>query len=448
MKKITLLSMLLCMAVSVFAQKSVTLDFTTDGTGLPSAAAEAADYTFQGYNLTIQNGKWNAGYNEGDPGYLFIYNSGKGAKIDGYVTLPAMDFKIGSITVKTGTSASKNVIVGLFDGETEIEAKTLNEQDAEFTWTITGDEVGTRYTLKVMNTYNAQYQTITFTEASADGTLSFKNAGDVNFGVALNGMQTQIVDVLAEGLAGDITVAVAGEGFSADVTTLPAAGGSINVTYQGAQSGTNNGTITLTSGNLTQTANLVAVVAENEGTLANPLDADDVILLCDKAGENEFWVSGVIAGSASNGGKLAEETTYSNLALGTGEPYIPVQLPKGDIRTAINPADNPEMVGKTVWVKGQLLTYFSFAGVKNVIDYSLDGINSGLTALDGNKVVANRVFAVNGYIKTTGNNETVRVYNVTGKLVATGVAGRDIHVAQKGIYIVKVGEKATKVVVR
>ena len=70
------------------------------------------------------------------------------------------------------------------------------------------------------------------------------------------------------------------------------------------------------------------------------------------------------------------------------------------------------------------------------------------TALNGAKAVANRAFAVNGYIKTTGENETVSVYNVTGKLVATGVAGRDIKVAQKGIYIVKVGEKATKVVVR
>lgn len=449
MKKFTLLSMLLCMTMSLFAQKSVTLDFSTDGTGLPTeAGATAADYTFQGYDLTIQNGKWNGPYSEGDKGYLFIYQSGKGAKVEGFVTLPAVDFKIGSITVRTGTSASTNVNVGLFDGDTEIETKHLSEKDAEFTYTITGDEIGTRYTLKVMNSYNAQFQTITLTEASAAGTLTLKNTGDVNFGVALNGVQTQIVDVVAEGLAGDITVAVEGEGFSADVTTLPAAGGSVNVTYQGAQAGSANGTITLKSGSLQATANLVAVIADHEGTLSDPLDTDDVTLLCDKTGANEYWVSGVVAGSAANGGKLAEETTYSNLALGTGEPYIPVQLPKGDVRTAINPLDNPDMVGKTVWVKGQLITYFSAPGIKNVNDYSLDGIGSGLSALNGNNVVANRVFAVNGFIKTTGNNETVNVYNVTGKLVATGVAGRDIHVAQKGIYIVKVGNKATKVVVR
>ena len=70
------------------------------------------------------------------------------------------------------------------------------------------------------------------------------------------------------------------------------------------------------------------------------------------------------------------------------------------------------------------------------------------TALNNVQAVANRPFAVNGYIKTNGNNEAVSVYSVTGKLVATGIAGRDIKVNEKGIYIVKVGNKATKVVVR
>lgn len=70
------------------------------------------------------------------------------------------------------------------------------------------------------------------------------------------------------------------------------------------------------------------------------------------------------------------------------------------------------------------------------------------TAVSAQKLDVNRVFSANGYIKTTGNPETVHVYNVTGKLVATGVVGRDIKVANKGIYIVKVGNKATKVVVR
>lgn len=448
MKKITLLTMALCMATTLFAQKSVTLDFTTDGSGLPTAAGVEADYTFQGYELTIQNGKWNKGYNAGDPGYLFIYNSGKGAEIDGYVTLPALDFKIGSITVKTGTSASTSVQVALLNGSEEIETKTLNAQDAEFTWAITGDQAGTRYTLKVMNNKNAQYQTITITEAAAEGTLAFKGGDNYNFGVALKGAQSQELEVLTDGVSSDVAVSVAGAGFEADVTTLPSTGGIITVTYTGNNAGVANGTITLTAGSLTTTADLTAVIADNEGTLSDPLSLEDVALLCDIAGETEFWVSGVVAGSASNNGKLAEETTYSNLALGTGEPYVPVQLPKGDIRTALNPMDNPDIIGETVWIKGQLLLYFSSPGVKNPTDYSLDGVNSAISGVNHVAVAKNNAYAVNGYIKTTGDNETVSVYNVTGKLVATGLAGQDIKMDAKGIYIVKVGNKATKVVVR
>ena len=443
MKKITLLSLLLCMAVSLFAQKSVTFDFAASGEGLPSAAAAEATYTYNGYELTMQNCKYSTGY-DGGANYLMVYQSGKGAKIDGYVTLPALDFKIGSITILTGSNASTNVEVSLINGSDVIEAKKLNATGAEFTWTVTGDEIGTRYTLKVTNKYNAQFEKIVITEASSAGTLSFKESGDVKFGTAFNGIQTLSLDVLADGLSQDITVAIDGEAFSSNVTTLPATGGVVEVTYVGSNAGTNEGTITLSCGSVTATANLIGVTAEREGTLENPLALEDVALLCDLTGTNEYWVVGVVAGSAENNGKLASETTYTNLALGTSEPYVPVQLPSGDVRAAINPLDNPEIIGTTIAVKGQLIKYFSVPGIKNTSDYNTE-LYSAVVELQASNLKA---YATNGYIKTTGNNETVSVYSVTGKLIATGVAGRDIKVSDKGIYIVKVGNKATKVVVR
>ncbi len=70
-----------------------------------------------------------------------------------------------------------------------------------------------------------------------------------------------------------------------------------------------------------------------------------------------------------------------------------------------------------------------------------------ITALEAVKA-ENSVHAVNGYIKTTGDAANVEVYNLTGKLIATGIVGNDIKIDVKGIYIVKVGNKATKVVVR
>ncbi|MBO7317189.1 MAG: T9SS type A sorting domain-containing protein [Bacteroidales bacterium] len=443
MKKITLLSLLLCMAVSLFAQKSVVFDFAASGEGLPTDAAAEATYTYNGYEFIMQNCAYKQGY-QGSANYLMVYQKGKGAKIDGYVTLPALDFKIGSISILTGSSASTNVEVSLINGSETIEAKKLNAQSAEFIWTVTGDEVGTRYTLKVTNSYNAQFQKIVITEASSTGTLSFRESGDVKFGTALDGIQTLSLDILADGLSEDITVTIDGKAFSSNVTTLPATGGAVEVTYLGNNPGTNEGTITLTSGSVTATANLIGVTTENEGTLENPLSLEDVAILCDLSGNTEYWVVGVVAGSAENGGKLAAETTYSNLALGTSEPYVPVQLPSGDIRKAINPYDNPDIVGKKIAVKGQLTKYFSVPGIKNTSDYNTE-MYSAVMELQTSSLKA---YAINGYIKTTGNNETVRIYNVTGKLVATGVSGRDIKVSDKGIYIVKVGNKTSKVVVR
>lgn len=442
MKKITLLlSMLLCMASVSFAQKSVKLDFAaldTTQTIIPQDYVTVdTQCTLDGYTFTINNAKW--GIYEPNPAFLIV-------KTNGYINLPVVDFKVGKITIKTGANASRSAKVKLMNGTTLIEEKALNETDTEFSWTLTGQEAGASYQLLTSNK-NAQYQYIIMEEASATGTLSFKNAGDVEFGVALGGSQTNDVEVVADGLSSDIAVAVEGAGFTVDQTTLPAAGGTIKVSYTGNAAGTANGTLTLTSGSMTATTNLTAATAEHAGTLQDPLTPADVTTLCDKTGATEYWISSVIAGCVNTGGTLATTNVATNLALGTAEPYISVQLPKGDIRTGLNIVDNPTLLNKTVWIKGQLMTYFGTAGVKNPTDYSLDGINpwSGVESV---KAVSNKVYAVNGYIKTTGNNETVSVYNVTGKLVATGKAGRDIKVAAKGIYIVKVGDKATKVVVR
>ena len=64
----------------------------------------------------------------------------------------------------------------------------------------------------------------------------------------------------------------------------------------------------------------------------------------------------------------------SNLALGTTETNIPVQLPSGNVRKALNLKDNPTNDGITIWLYGNIATYFNVAGLKNVSDYSLDGV--------------------------------------------------------------------------
>ena len=50
---------------------------------------------------------------------------------------------------------------------------------------------------------------------------------------------------------------------------------------------------------------------------------------------------------------------------------VVVQLPQGDVRTALNLKDNPENLGKQVNLLGSMEAYFGVCGVKNVSDYVL-----------------------------------------------------------------------------
>jgi hypothetical protein len=49
-----------------------------------------------------------------------------------------------------------------------------------------------------------------------------------------------------------------------------------------------------------------------------------------------------------------------------------VELPKGKVRDALNLVDHPNLIGKRVYVKGDLVAgYFGTRGLKNTNDYVL-----------------------------------------------------------------------------
>ena len=62
----------------------------------------------------------------------------------------------------------------------------------------------------------------------------------------------------------------------------------------------------------------------------------------------------------------ADETDYNNC--------IPVQLPSGAVRDALNLVDNPGNYKKFVTLTGSLEKYFGVAGLKSVSKYSIDGV--------------------------------------------------------------------------
>ena len=97
----------------------------------------------------------------------------------------------------------------------------------------------------------------------------------------------------------------------------------------------------------------------------------------------------------------AEETDPANC--------IPVQLPKGDVRTALNLVDNSGNYKKQVKLTGSLEKYFGVAGLKNVTAYEFTGA-TGISKVEGE----------NGTVKT--------IYDLTGRRVE--------NVTAPGIYIV------------
>ena len=141
-------------------------------------------------------------------------------------------------------------------------------------------------------------------------------------------------------------------------------------------------------------------VIEGDGTLQNAYTVADVLYFYGKV-TDKVWVKGTICGSLSKTNELTTDPAAvqaSNLAIGTAETFLPVQLSsKTAPRENLNLLDNPEMLGQTVWVYGNIEKYFSMPGVKSVTDFSLDGVTGidavetttaakGIYLLDGRRV--------------------------------------------------------------
>ena len=126
-------------------------------------------------------------------------------------------------------------------------------------------------------------------------------------------------------------------------------------------------------------------VIEGKGTLAEPYTVADVQYYINQNLTEKVWVKGTIFGSRNNNVNYPagdEKALASNIVIGSEELFVPVQLSTNtEPRAALNLVDNPSLQGKDVWVYGNLETYFSMPGVKNVTDYSLDGA-TGISSIE------------------------------------------------------------------
>lgn len=99
------------------------------------------------------------------------------------------------------------------------------------------------------------------------------------------------------------------------------------------------------------------------------------------AGLKDVWVCGYIVGgdlSSSSASFVPPFDSRTNLLLGPKSSTVDkseclsVQLPSGDVRDALNLADNAHLLGKKILLQGDLYeAYFGIPGLKNVSDYEV-----------------------------------------------------------------------------
>lgn len=235
----------------------------------------------------------------------------------------------GTITVTASSEATSNFKAGsayytinIVDSRTEAGlAWSENKVDIELNASV-GD-----YTLPTLTNPNSV--TVTYSSSDEDVAVVDDTTGEV------------IVDTSAEGTA---TITATFDG---------------NSTYKPA---TISYTINILDPNV------------RDGSETNPYNVADVIAFYNNNNEKKanVYVKGYIIGAcnSSTGSLLTNINTNANIALSDSptdkDNYCILQLPQGDVRTALNAQDKPYNVGVAqVLVKGNIEKYCGKAGVKS-----------------------------------------------------------------------------------
>lgn len=107
--------------------------------------------------------------------------------------------------------------------------------------------------------------------------------------------------------------------------------------------------------------------------------AYDIMEARERSGEEDVWVCGYIVGVATSTGKISFEppfTKETNIALGlrattdNTDYCLTVELKAGAIREGLNLLSNPDILGRQVYIRGDLVSaYYGIPGLKNLSEY-------------------------------------------------------------------------------
>lgn len=108
-------------------------------------------------------------------------------------------------------------------------------------------------------------------------------------------------------------------------------------------------------------------------------DAYDVATAKSHTGEQGAWVYGYIVGGDLSSSKCSFTAPFSsrtNLVLASKSSVkdkakcLSVQLAKGDIRDALNLVDHPDLLGRQIFLKGDIVeSYYGIPGLQNISEY-------------------------------------------------------------------------------
>lgn len=151
-------------------------------------------------------------------------------------------------------------------------------------------------------------------------------------------------------------------------------------------------------------------------------------------------VKGYIVGTATSGtsyGQSAPFTVNTNIGIADSpdeidsKKILPVQLPSGNIRTALNLVDHPELLKKQVTITGSLEAYFSVPGLKSPTAFTIISDGGGTTPEQPNVKVLDSL--------AEARTNTEDVVQIEG-IVTTGIGywgGKGFYIQDKtaGLYV-------------
>lgn len=110
-------------------------------------------------------------------------------------------------------------------------------------------------------------------------------------------------------------------------------------------------------------------------------DALSVAEARNAAGKENVWVCGYVVGgdlTSASASFLQPFRSRTNLLLGPRSSTVDrsvclsVQLPDGELRERLNLVDNPEMLGKRICIRGDVVSsYYGLPGMKNMEEYQM-----------------------------------------------------------------------------